>query len=47
MTLMGSSAPAYDAVHGPTGDAISSAIMLALTISACLLGVRRELFARV
>ena len=47
MTLMGLSEPMYDVAHGPTGNAIASAMMLALMISVCLLGVRRELFGRV
>jgi hypothetical protein len=47
MALMGLGEQAYESVHSPTGNVIASAIMLTLTISICLWGVRRELFARV
>jgi len=47
MAMMAQSESLYDSIHSESSNAITSAIMLTLIISICLLGVRRELFARV
>jgi hypothetical protein len=45
MAMMGISTSAYNTVHSDFGGAITSLIITAITISICLLGTRRELFA--
>jgi hypothetical protein len=47
ISLMGLSPWHYGTLHGRLGNAISDTIMFALMVGLCLLGVRRELFARV
>lgn len=44
--LMGCGQEYYHAIHNPQGDIAANTIMLVLTIGFCVLGVRRELFAR-
>jgi hypothetical protein len=46
MTLMGISLQRYNAIHSPSGDAITNAMILIVTLGWSLLGVRRELFSR-
>ncbi len=47
IAMMGVSQSAYNTVHGDFGNAITSLIITTLTISICLIGTRRELFARI
>jgi hypothetical protein len=47
ISVMGLSQWHYGAVHGRLGNAINDAIMVTLIVSFCLLGVRRELLARI
>lgn len=47
ISLMGLSQRHYAAFHGPWGDAVSGTTILILIIGFCMLGVRRELFARI
>jgi hypothetical protein len=47
MAVMGVSESVYNTVHSNIGDAITSLIITFITISICLLGTRRELFAHI
>jgi hypothetical protein len=47
MAMMGASESAYNTVHSDLGNAITSLIITALTISICLIWTRRELFAHI
>jgi hypothetical protein len=46
MSLMGLSQLQYQGIHNHWGDAVANAIILSLTVSFCMLGVKRELFPR-
>jgi hypothetical protein len=46
MSLMGLNHLQYDEIHNHWGDAVANTIILSLTVGFCVLGVRRELFAR-
>ena len=47
MAMMGVSESLYNTVHSNLGDAITSLMITAITISICLIGTRRELFAHI
>jgi hypothetical protein len=47
ISLVGLSQWHYTTFHNPWGEAVSSTTMLILIVGFCILGVRRELFARV
>jgi hypothetical protein len=47
MAMMGVSESVYDKVHSNFGGALTSLTITAITIAACVIGTRRELFARV
>jgi hypothetical protein len=47
MAMMGVSESVYNTVHSNFGNAITSLIITVITISICLLGTRRELFAHI
>jgi hypothetical protein len=44
--LMGLNHVQYDEIHNQWGDAVANMMILGLTIGICMLGVKRELFAR-
>lgn len=46
MSLMGLSISHYRAIHGETGDIVTSWIILMLTIGISVFGLRREIFPR-
>ena len=46
LSLMGLSAVHYQAIHGFWGDTIVNLLILCAVVGVCLLGVRREIFAR-
>lgn len=47
MAMMGVRESVYDRVHSNFGNALTSLIITAITIAICVIGTRRELFARV
>ena len=47
ISLMGLSEQSYLTVHSSTGDLIVNVILFCLVIGICLLGLRREVFARI
>jgi len=47
ISIMGLSGVHYDTLHGPWGNIATSTITLCLVTGFCMLGARRELFARV
>jgi hypothetical protein len=47
MSVMGLNARYYAMTHGAVGDSLASIILLCFVVGFCMLGVRRELFARV
>jgi hypothetical protein len=47
MAMMGLTERDYVRIHSNSGDALTNMIICVLAIGICLLGVRRELFARV
>jgi hypothetical protein len=46
MSLMGISVQHYQAIHSQIGDAVTTAMILIVTLGWSFLGVRRELFSR-
>jgi exosortase/archaeosortase family protein len=46
ISLMGLDHSHYNAIHSQTGDAITSVIILVLTVGISVLGVKREMFSR-
>jgi hypothetical protein len=46
ISLMGLSTAHYYAIHSPLGDAVTNIVILGLTATICVLGVRREAFSR-
>lgn len=47
MAIMGLSEQYYNSLHSNVGDAIMNMVICIITIGICVLGARRELFARV
>jgi len=47
MAMMGVRESVYDRVHSNFGNALTSLIITVITIAICVIGTRRELFARV
>ena len=46
LSLIGSFPKHFDVLHGPVGEAVLAWVLLGAVVTICLLGVRRELFAR-
>jgi hypothetical protein len=46
IALMGRDQAHYELIHGQFGDMVGNFLLLALMVGLCLLGARRELFAR-
>ena len=47
ISLMGLSVRHYELIHNPWADTLTNVLIFSITIGVALLGVRRELFARV